>query len=137
MKNRILFQTLLIITFLAVSLAYSQTTIPTMMSDQTADCIGCHNTETVGIYQEWGTSKHFRANVGCFECHQADLKDVDAFEHNGFTIAIIVSPKDCSNCHEREVQEFDESHHSKAGTILGSLDNSFHSIGFQLDHYLS
>jgi len=34
-----------------------------------------------------------------------------------------VSPKDCSRCHAREVREFDESHHAKAGRILGSLDN--------------
>ena len=118
-----LFRTIFVFTFLVVSSIYSQTTIPTMMTEQTADCIECHNTETKGIYQEWGTSKHYRANVGCFECHQADPNDVDAFEHNGFTIAIVVSPKDCSNCHEREVREFDESHHSKAGAILGSLDN--------------
>jgi hypothetical protein len=123
MKKIKLLQTLIVFTLLAVSFAYSQTTIPSMMSEQTLDCIACHNTETIGIYQEWGTSKHYRANVGCFECHQADINDVDAFEHNGFTIAIIVSPKDCSSCHEREVREFDESHHSKAGTILGSLDN--------------
>jgi hydroxylamine dehydrogenase len=118
-----LLRTIFVFIFLVVSFTYSQTTIPTMMTEQTADCIECHNTETKGIYQEWGTSKHYRANVGCFECHQADPNDVDAFEHNGFTIAIVVSPKDCSSCHEREVQEFEESHHSKAGTILGSLDN--------------
>ncbi len=80
MKNIKLLQTLIVITFLAVSFAYSQTTIPSMMSEQTLDCIACHNTETIGIYQEWGTSKHYRANVGCFECHQADVNDVDAFE---------------------------------------------------------
>jgi acyl-coenzyme A synthetase/AMP-(fatty) acid ligase len=29
----------------------------------------------------------------------------------------------CGRCHEKEVKEFGESHHAKAGRILGSLDN--------------
>jgi len=93
------------------------------MSEETGECIECHATETTGIYQEWGTSKHFRANVGCYECHQAEKGDADAFDHEGHRISIIVSPKDCSRCHEKEVAEFDDSHHAKAGRILGSLDN--------------
>ncbi|UCG51365.1 MAG: cytochrome c3 family protein [Candidatus Latescibacterota bacterium] len=105
------------------SSGFSQTTIPSTISGETKECIECHYTETAGIYQEWGTSKHFRANVGCFECHRAEKGDVDAFDHNGYPISIIVSPKDCSKCHATEVNEFDESHHAKAGMILGSLDN--------------
>ncbi len=123
MKNPKLFNMPVVLALLAISTTYAQTTIPTRMSEETKDCIECHSTETAGIYQEWGTSKHYRANVGCFECHKADVHDADAFEHNGFTISIIASPKDCAKCHEREVKEFDESHHSKAGAILGSLDN--------------
>ena len=101
----------------------AQTLIPSEMSSETAECIECHATESAGIYQEWGTSKHFRANVGCYECHGAQKGDPDAFDHEGHLISIIVSPKDCSRCHAREVREFDESHHAKAGRILGSLDN--------------
>ena len=44
-------------------------------------------------------------------------------EHNGFTIAVLVSPKDCSQCHPTEVKEMTESHHAKAADILNSLDN--------------
>jgi len=101
----------------------AETRIPSQLSEATLECLECHNTETPGIYQEWGTSKHFRANVGCFECHGADKNNADAFDHEGYNIAIIVSPKDCAQCHPREVKEFDESHHAKAGQILGSLDN--------------
>ncbi len=93
------------------------------MSAATRDCIGCHATETAGIYQEWGSSKHYRANVGCYECHRAEKGEPDAFEHNGYVISIIVSPKDCARCHTKEVAEFEESHHAKAGLILGSLDD--------------
>jgi len=38
-------------------------------------------------------------------------------------ISVIVSPKDCGRCHEKEAGEFDASRHSKGGRILGSLDN--------------
>jgi len=93
------------------------------MSEETKNCVECHKSENPGIYQEWGTSKHYGANVGCYECHEAKKGDADAFEHEGKLISIIVSPKDCSKCHEKEVKEFSESHHSKAGRIMGSLDN--------------
>jgi hypothetical protein len=101
----------------------AQKTTPTEISEETLECNECHAAQTAAIYQEWGTSKHFRANVGCFECHRADPADADAFDHMGHTISIIVSPRDCAGCHEKEVREFDESHHAKAGLILGSLDN--------------
>lgn len=93
------------------------------MSEASLECMECHATETAGIYGQWGASRHFRANVGCFECHAAEKGEADAFEHNDYLISIIVSPKDCSACHPQEVLEFDESHHAKAGEILGSLDN--------------
>ena len=85
--------------------------------------ISCHARETHAIYKEWGASKHFRANVGCYECHQTKKTDADLFDHEGFNISIIVSPKDCTRCHPKEVGEFDDGRHSKAGLILGSLDN--------------
>jgi len=93
------------------------------LSKESATCMSCHREESPGIYSEWGHSKHFAANVGCYECHAADKSDLDAILHKDFVIATIVSPKDCAQCHEREVAEFDASHHASAGNILGSLDN--------------
>ncbi len=93
------------------------------LSEETKECIECHKSENASLYQQWGNSKHYGANVGCFECHQANASDPDAFEHNDYTISVIVSPKDCARCHAKEVDEFVNSHHSKAGLIMGSLDN--------------
>ena len=93
------------------------------LSEESRECIRCHKVEDTAIYQQWGGSKHFRANVGCFECHAAQEGDPDAFKHEGQLIATIVSPKDCAKCHEHEATEFAHSHHSKGGRILGSLDN--------------
>ncbi|MCK4872760.1 MAG: hypothetical protein KAS72_08560 [Phycisphaerales bacterium] len=93
------------------------------MSKESIECIDCHKKESRGLYQMWGASKHYGANVGCYECHVAERDDSDALEHYDETISIIVSPKDCARCHEKEAEEFLGSHHSKAARILGSLDN--------------
>ncbi len=93
------------------------------LSSESKKCIDCHMREDPAIYGQWGTSKHFRANVGCYECHKAEKGDKDAYEHEGSVISIIVSPRDCARCHEKEVAEFSKSHHAKGGKILDSLDN--------------
>lgn len=93
------------------------------MSEASKECIECHKELNYALYQMWGASKHYRGNVGCYECHAAEKSDADAFLHYGRTIATIVSPKDCSRCHPKEVSEFISSHHAKAARILGSLDN--------------
>ncbi len=86
-------------------------------------CVECHGQTTPGIIDHWRGSKHARSGVGCFECHQAEAQDVDAFEHYGSKIATVVTPRDCGHCHGEVAQEFQRSHHSKAGNILASLDN--------------
>ena len=95
----------------------------TEISKASQECIDCHRKESPGLYQQWGDSKHYRGNVGCYECHAADPDDPDALRHYDRWISIIVSPKDCARCHSREVEEFLGSHHSKGGRIIGSLDN--------------
>ncbi len=100
---------------------------PKDFSKETRECVKCHKKNNPGIIQQWGHSKHYRAKVGCYECHKADKDDPDAFLHDDKKvkkmISIIVSPKDCANCHEKEVKQNSESHHAAAGRILGSLDN--------------
>lgn len=103
------------------------------ISAKSQKCIECHKELNSSIYQEWGNSKHHGANIGCFECHKAEKMEKGGFRHDvkdkngkmitGEYIKIIVSPKDCARCHEKEVQEFTSSRHSKAGRIMGSLDN--------------
>jgi len=103
--------------------ASAQTWGLTEFSKETRECVDCHKKEDPSIYQQWGGSKHYRAKIGCFECHAAKEGEPDAFKHHDQWIATIVSPKDCARCHVKEAGEFAESHHSKAGRILGSLDN--------------
>ena len=86
-------------------------------------CIGCHEAQSPAFVKEWKASKHAARGVDCYTCHKAEQSDADAMDHYGFTVAILVTPKDCAQCHARQVQEMTSSHHAKAGDILNSLDN--------------
>ena len=120
-------------TFVALMLLQQEPSIasveapPPDFSEETKECVACHKKTSLGVVQQWGDSMHYRAKVGCYECHQADPEDTDAFIHDGKKvkkhISVIVSPKDCSNCHQKEVDEYQASHHSQGGRIIGSLDN--------------
>lgn len=94
-----------------------------IVSDESKTCLECHTNKQPSLVTSWQKSAHAESGVGCYECHGADEDDPDAFDHFGFTIAVIVSPKDCSRCHSTEAQQFLDSHHAKAGEVLGSLDN--------------
>jgi hypothetical protein len=96
---------------------------PQSPAQDSEKCVTCHEKMTPGIVGQWNNSLHSEAGIGCLDCHAADPSEVDAFKHGGTTIAIIVSPKDCSQCHETEFNQQKGSHHAKAGQILGSLDN--------------
>ncbi|GBE15250.1 MAG TPA: cytochrome C552 [Proteobacteria bacterium] len=91
-------------------------------SSETQDCLDCHSTAMPAIIMQWSKSAHWEAGVGCYECHKADKDDKDAMDHNGFTIAILVTPKDCGKCHPVESAEQQASHHAAAGDILNSAD---------------
>lgn len=93
------------------------------ISQQSDPCVKCHEEHSPSIVKQWKEGRHAGARVGCFECHEAKEGEADAFEHMGFTVATIVSPKDCAKCHQQEVKEFTESHHAKAAKFIGSLDN--------------
>lgn len=85
-------------------------------------CMTCHKEKTTGLYQQWYHSEHGKHNVTCYDCHQAEKSDPDAFMHEGALIATMVTPKDCASCHPKEAKQTMESHHATAGQILQSND---------------
>ena len=111
-----------------VSAARADSGLPPDFSKESRDCIACHEKQSHAVVDQWGGSRHYRAKVGCFECHKAHPNDTDAYVHYGQRIATIVSPKDCGACHDKEVKEFASSHHSQAARILGSLDNALAEV---------
>ena len=94
----------------------------TAAASEGTDCLSCHKESNPGLYLQWENSAHGKNDVGCFDCHAADKGDVDAFEHNGSLIAVLVTPKDCGKCHEQQAEETTNSYHAHAGEILSSND---------------
>ena len=71
-------------------------------------CVECHEKISPGIIDHWAGSTHAEKGIGCVECHKASKDDADHFVHEGVTIATIVTPLDCSRCHEKEYKEFSQ-----------------------------
>lgn len=95
-----------------------------IVSGTTQGCLGCHTKNNPALVASWHTSSHAEHGVGCYECHKATPDDPDVLHHyNDSMISVIVSPKDCGNCHPTETAQFVDSIHAKAGKMLGSLDN--------------
>ncbi len=112
------------------------------VSEQTEECLECHQVYTPGIVEDWRTSEHSRmtpaeslkkpdlekkvsnpkmpkelleVTVGCYECHSRNPeKHRDNFKHFGHQINVVVSPKDCSTCHVEEEKQYSSSKKANA-----------------------
>jgi nitrate/TMAO reductase-like tetraheme cytochrome c subunit len=131
---------------LALPSAYAQE----RMSGATEECLNCHSTLHPGIVGSWQKSRHARVTlleasnveglgkkvsfdrdvpdglknvvVGCAECHTVEPKThADTFEHNGYEIHVVVSPKDCATCHKNEAVQYQDNLMSQAyGNLMGN-----------------
>jgi len=112
------------------------------LSQETQACLSCHMSITPGIVSDWQKSRHAitlpeeavkkpplerrvstqriddplkGVAVGCYECHSRNPEaHRDNFEHFGFKINVIVSPKDCAVCHPVEEEQFRDSKKANA-----------------------
>lgn len=92
------------------------------LSKESATCASCHEESSPAVHLQWTRSGHYEGNIGCYECHKAEPGDEDAIRHKDYVISVIVSPKDCAQCHEKEVEQFSGSHHALAYDTSGSPD---------------
>jgi hydroxylamine dehydrogenase len=113
----------LVFSISAVSFAAEGKSVEIKISKEGQACIECHEAQSPSFVKDWKESRHAAMGVDCYSCHRAEPADIDAMKHYGFTIAVLVTPKDCGKCHATEVAEMTGSHHAKAGDILNSLDN--------------
>ena len=110
--------------FIKSASASMQNTSKAIVTEETQSCLACHTKKSPAITASWHISKHAQAGIGCYECHQAKPEDMDHMDHyNNFIISVLVTPKDCSQCHDDEAKQFLNSNHAKAGEISHSLDN--------------
>ena len=85
-------------------------------------CVTCHKEKSPGLYQQWFSGQHAIHKVTCYDCHEAEAGDPDAFMHYDGLIATLVTPKDCGKCHAEAREQVENSYHAKAGQILESQD---------------
>jgi len=85
-----------------------------------SQCLMCHKTMDPGIVADWEHSKHAKAGVGCVQCHVVPKNYPTAFKTHPYkganwTVQIAVSSVTCAKCHAKEVKEFLNSGHARAG----------------------
>ncbi|NIM89661.1 MAG: hydroxylamine oxidase [Candidatus Aminicenantes bacterium] len=125
------------------------------ISEQTQECVDCHQQYTPGIVEDWLDSEHaaetpelalqktglerevssdsvpenlLKVAVGCYECHSLNpTLHKDNFEHFDYKINVVVSPNDCSTCHALEADEYARS---KKAQALGNLQKNpvYHTL---------
>lgn len=141
--------TLLLLLVFFISFAQENKSI---ISPETEECLGCHTELHPGLVKSWENGRHSQISpkqafekdklsrristevidvkllnsvVGCYECHSLNTgKHADSFEHNGYTINIVVSPNDCALCHKTEHEEFAQNMMSQAYGNL--MDNDLY-----------
>ncbi len=119
------------------------------ISEDTQTCIDCHASLHPGIVAAWKKSRMANITpaealkktkierrvsvgnvpdglvnvvVGCAECHTMNPEEhQDTFEHNGYDIHIVVTPRDCATCHPAEVRQYGKNLMSHA---YGNLQNN-------------
>ncbi|MBW1784152.1 MAG: hydroxylamine oxidase [Deltaproteobacteria bacterium] len=107
------------------------------VSEDTEACLECHAMVYPGIVEDWKKSRMARVTpaqamkkpkmeqrvsadkvsdslsrvvVGCAECHTLNPdKHEDSFDHNGYRVHVVVTPKDCATCHPVERREYDQN----------------------------
>lgn len=153
MKTRLITSRFLLLT--GLSLLPTLPLFAAELSPETEECLMCHEMATPGIVKDWERSRHARLSpaeameaeplgrrisagevpegllsttIGCYECHSRNTADhADAFEHFGYTINLVVSPRDCATCHPTEQGEYDDS--KKAHAIANLRDNPvYHAL---------
>ena len=118
----------------------------TPLSGETESCLDCHSSLHPGIVEDWKRSRHARITplegvkkgerisaeaipeeltgyvVGCAECHGMNPDDhKDSFDHVGYTVHTVVTPKDCAVCHPAEEEQYGKNLMSHA---YGNLKNN-------------
>ncbi len=119
------------------------------LSEDSQTCLDCHVSATPGIVSGWKKGRMARVTpeaamklpsenrrisfekipeklekvvVGCAECHTLNPeKHKDTFEHNGYSVHVVVTPGDCALCHPVEVDQFSGNLMSHAyGNLQGN-----------------
>ena len=98
------------------------------LTDEGRACVECHATETHGIVSDWDGSRHADEGVSCIDCHEVDadsplaMTGVKGHEDLGVSVAMLIPPAVCGECHEDAVEQFHASGHERAGVQYEGKD---------------
>jgi len=96
------------------------------VSKDAQECIDCHAEKSKGIVADWASSRHAHANISCLDCHIAGPADPDIskehLQYDNTPVSVIVSPKDCSECHPAEAAQYAKSKHANTLELIWKID---------------
>lgn len=127
-----IFSVLLIVTLIIVSTVEMKRSTSEKahveIDEKSALCITCHEQQNIAVKQidAWKDSRHAVMGIGCTECHTAQKGDFDAFKcpKSDYLVARHPTPKDCQECHAKEVKEFANSKHAHQFWLLKNADRA-------------
>ncbi len=95
--------------------------LPVMVPDEAKACVQCHieKKTSMSAIRDWSVSKHALEGIGCHECHIPDEQAPEEIKSmptrcEDKRVRRSVSPKNCAQCHEDQVKQFETGKHSKA-----------------------
>lgn len=98
------------------------------VSGTSKQCVDCHTEKGIAtkVIGHWKRSIHAEQNIACYDCHKAEKTDFDAFicPESDLLVARHPTPKDCAECHEKQVAEFANSKHAHQFFLLKNADRS-------------
>src|SRR5512137_2817652 len=88
---------------------------------ETDRCAACHAGLQPGIVSDWRLSKHWRARVGCADCHGVSHAGPD-----DTALAQLPTVETCQRCHERQAGQFLRGKHARAWSAVRALPTFHH-----------
>ena len=96
--------------------------------DDSEKCIKCHVSKgiTFSAIRDWKLSKHYEEGVACADCHipvedapKSILESKSNCEDK--RVRRLVSPRNCAQCHEDKVKEFESGKHALAWIAMMAM----------------
>jgi len=119
---------LIIVLMAGIGTAHALIVNGIQVDEESAKCVTCHQEKHIApkVIEQWADSAHAKNDVGCVSCHYAEEGDFDAVKcpDSDILVASHPTPKDCSACHEQQVEEMTKSKHSYPFFVYANADRA-------------
>jgi len=76
------------------------------------NCLSCHEKNSPMVVEQWQESAHGKEGVMCMDCHDPEISKTIVSDRCKEKVAVVISPSVCGNCHQKEVEEQDNTKHA-------------------------